>query len=670
MSLFLQQPWLTPLLALAALPLLVHLLSRTRPPVYRFSNLEFLQRVIRRTARFRKPKDWLLLVLRTLAITALAATFLGPLLVARHGALPGEKRSVILLVDRSASMAARSGAATRFEAAVLAARETLDTLRPDSANIIWIDEEPTAVFPEPAPNLSFLKESLGLASAKQESGALARAWEMALRQITSSSGRKELVVISDFQTSAWKNFELTAPENIQVRTIPIHSDDTTNLAVTSLVVTPPEPVAGQDASVLCRVRNFSPEARRSTLTLDASGSHQSKTLELQPWSETEASFTIRCPIAGLLSLTASLESDGFPGDDRRFAAVRVRESLRMAVAGVTDAPEAKIARALADALPWLDAIDCPDPSNPPPCDLLLIPGWKGGNADQLRALADRGTTVFVFPLSTCPVEGLITLTGSKVDGVAASMANESNPEGWKATPSEGVEAFALFASGEFGNPLAGTTRQRIRIPEAVAAKTTVLGVFSDGRPALLSLPTSSAPILVCALALDPKEGDWTQQPTFLPAFAELILHTRTKQSKDHFEVVPGSIPSWSPTDPAQAATLTLQHPTGSLLTLERITDAHGTLWKSTQPTTPGIYSWLISGQPVHLTVANFPEAESDLRCLPEPPAIQAAGVKRSTLARATTIDQGLPLWPLLAACALLILLIEPLIASAPVTKSS
>ena len=65
MSLFFQQPWLFPLLALAGLPLLVHLLSRTRPPVYRFSNLEFLQRVIRRTARFRRPQEFRLRITRT-----------------------------------------------------------------------------------------------------------------------------------------------------------------------------------------------------------------------------------------------------------------------------------------------------------------------------------------------------------------------------------------------------------------------------------------------------------------------------------------------------------------------------------------------------------------------------------------------------------------------------
>jgi len=279
MSLLFQQPWLIPLLALAGLPLIVHLLSRTRPPVYRFSNLEFLQRVVRRTARFRRPKDWLLLALRTLAIAALASAFLGPLLFSKSGILPGEKRTVILLVDRSASMAARDGAATRFEAAVLAAGEALDNLRPDAANLVWIDASPAAIFPEPAPNRTFLSESLEQASARPEPGALARAWELALRQCAVGTGRKELVVISDFQSSAWKNFDTTVPADVNVRAISVAHGDSANVAVSSLVASPAEPVAGQETTVICRVRNFSGEARRTTLSLDAGGSNQSRPVD-------------------------------------------------------------------------------------------------------------------------------------------------------------------------------------------------------------------------------------------------------------------------------------------------------------------------------------------------------------------------------------------------------
>ncbi len=669
MSLFFQQPWLLPLLALAGLPLLVHLLSRTRPPVYRFSNLEFLQRVVRRTARFRKPKDWLLLAMRTLAVAALAAAFLGPLLLSKNGMLPGEKRTLVLLVDRSASMAARDGAATRFEAAVLAARKTLDTLRPEAANLVWIDAEPAAIFPEPAPNRAFLGESLEQAGARPEPGALARAWELALRQCAVGTGRKELVVISDFQSSAWKNFDATVPPGVNARAISVARGDSPNVAVSSLVASPAEPVAGQEATVLCRVRNFSAEARRATLSLDAGGPRQSRQIDLPAWGTAEAAFTIRCPAAGLLPLTASLDDDPFPGDDRCHAVLRVRESLRMAVAAPASSPESRVARSLADSLPWLDAVECPDAANPPPADVLLVPAWKGGDPEKLRALAGRGTTLIVFPSPGISAKSLADLTGTVAESADGPLTLETRPEGWQAAPVEGKPAFALFASGEFGNPLAGVTRQRLRLPSGVAAKGEMLGRFADGTPALLVFSTAAAPVIVSNLSLDPAASDWTSRAAFLPGFAELLLHTRPKISANPFTIEPGSLPAWSPADPSQAATLTLASPAGKTLALERKTSATGPLWQSSEPAVPGIYSWLVSGQPVHQSVANFPESESDLRVLPEPPAFGPGGQTEKSMARAAMLDGGLPLWPWLVALALLVLLLEPLIASPSAPKS-
>jgi Aerotolerance regulator N-terminal/von Willebrand factor type A domain len=670
MSLFFSQPWLLPLLALAGLPLLVHLLSRTRPPVYRFSNLDFLQRVVKRTARFRKPKDWLLLALRTLAIAALLVAFLRPLLLSKNAPLPGEKHSVILLVDRSASMAARDGATTRFESAVLAAREALDSLRPDAANLVWIDAEPSAIFPEPAPNRSFLAESLEKSSARPESGALARAWELALRQCAVGAGRKELIIISDFQASAWEKFDTTVPAGITVRAISVAKGDSANVAVSSLVASPAEPVAGQEITVLARVRNFSGEVRRSNLLLDAAGSHQSRLVDLPAWGSAEAAFTVRCPAAGLLALTASLEDDAFPGDDHCHSVLHIRESLRMAVATQPDSPEARVAHSLANSLLWLDVVECPDANHPPPCDVLLVPAWKGDGPAKLRALSSRATTLIVFPAAGISARALADLTGNSADAADGIITLEARPEGWQATPVEGHPMFALFASGEFGNPLAGMTRQRLRLPSSIISKGEILGSFSDGTPALVSFPTPSAPIILSSLPLDLAQGDWTTRATFLPGFAEMILHSRPRISANPFAVEPGSFPAWSPADSSQATTLTLSDPTGKLLPLEQKTGVTGPIWRSSVPAVPGIYSWLVSGLAVHHSVVNFPESESDLRVLPQLPSFGIGQKPSDSLARSAALDQGLPLWPWLVGLALLVLLVEPLIAAPTVPKIS
>ena len=60
-------------MAAAAVPLLVHLFARSRPREREFSSLIFLRRAVKRHVRLRRPKDWLLLAVRTLAAACLAA---------------------------------------------------------------------------------------------------------------------------------------------------------------------------------------------------------------------------------------------------------------------------------------------------------------------------------------------------------------------------------------------------------------------------------------------------------------------------------------------------------------------------------------------------------------------------------------------------------------------
>ncbi|MCW1885695.1 BatA and WFA domain-containing protein [Luteolibacter flavescens] len=652
MSLFFQHPALFGLLALAGVPLLVHLLARAKPPQYRFSNIEFLKKVQRLTSRFRKPKDWLLLALRTLALVALAAAFLGPLLLSKNAALPGEKRSVVLLIDRSASMAAKEGAASRFEAACAAAGEILDASRPDLANIIWIDAAPDAVFPDLAPNRDFLTEELAKATARPEPGAIDAAIDLALRQLREAGGRRELHVISDFQASAWQHFAPVIPDGIDLRMVPVAKEDVPNLAVTSLVALPTSPVAGQQMVVQCRVANPSREARRISLTLDAGGSRQSQPLDLPPQGEAEAAFSVRCASSGLMPLTAEIDADGFPGDDRRHAVVRVRESLRLAIAAPEGDAASGTLEQVARAVPWLDAVPGVDLEKLPPSEFLYIPGWTGDAADRLREIAANGTAVIVHASPDCPASSVEALLG----GAAAEsgpLGLESSDQGWEASPAGDHAAFKLFAGGEFGNPLGGRFRQRLRIAPSESA--TTIASFSDGKPALIE--AKDRPLLVSNLSLDPAASTWSREPAFLPAFAELLLHLMPRQTAEAFTVEPGGVISWTNPSADTAATPVLESPDGSRPEIL----ANGATWQSPAPAVPGIHRWLVSDQPVHLIAVPFPESESLLRPLDTPPSAGPA-VANSDIARRAALDQGLPLWPWLIAAALLLLLTEGVIA--------
>lgn len=147
MTLLFQSPLLLGLLALALVPALVHLLSRSRPREMIFPHVRFLKMIQRQTARVKTPRDRWLLLLRTLALLCLAAAFSMPFLVGKNAALPGEDSTVLILMDRSASMAAREEAGSRLEVASTLAEKYLSDTKPTQANLIWIDSQPSALSP-------------------------------------------------------------------------------------------------------------------------------------------------------------------------------------------------------------------------------------------------------------------------------------------------------------------------------------------------------------------------------------------------------------------------------------------------------------------------------------------------------------------------------------------
>lgn len=653
MSLLLQNPAFLPLLALAGVPILVHLISKAKPPEYRFSDIAFLRKIITTTARFKKPKDYLILALRTLAFLALAAAFLLPLLLSENSPLPGEKRTMVLVIDRSASMAAREGAAGRFDAATALASETLSSSRPDLANIVWIDAAPTAVFPEPAPNIDFLVDETAKAAPFPQAGAIAPAIELALRQLHDAPGRRELHIITDFQESTWKNFSPAIPKDVIVTMSKVAQTDLANLAVTSLVPVPSSPVAGQQIVVQTRVANFSAEPRRISLTLDAGGSRQSQTLELPANGEAEAAFSVRVANPGLLPLTAEIDADAFPGDDRRHSVIRVRESLRLAIAAPENDPATTTLAKVADAIPWLELIPSADPTRLPPCEILCLPNWKGTDPAALAKLSET-LSLLVIPAPDCPAAAIAALLGEQPDPASTLFPLQTDPKGWEAVPAAAHPAFALFSGGQFGNPMAGFFRQRLKLPAYPSAE--ILASFSDNAPALIL--AKIRPILIAAFPLDPAHTTWPQESPFLPAIAEILLHLEPGAASETFAALPGDTLSW--TNPAMENSITpvLEAPDGSATPLS----SSGSTWSAQTPAIPGIHRWLVSAQPVHLTAVNFPESESDLTPLPEIPTPNDSP-NNPISSSSNPFSSGLPLWPHLLAAALLFLIAEAILAS-------
>jgi len=198
---FLNPLYLFGLLA-AGIPIVIHLLTRRRPKRIPFSSVEFLREVnVAQLRRFRL-REFLLLALRTLAIALLALALSKPALKGAVGPGAGQANSsVVLLIDRSASMGALEGKELLSARAQARARAVLESLDAgDEVQVIAFDAEPEALFPQPSPDLA----RAGAAVASIEPRPFATDLDAAvgrglavLRQ--SARVNKELYVISDLQ---------------------------------------------------------------------------------------------------------------------------------------------------------------------------------------------------------------------------------------------------------------------------------------------------------------------------------------------------------------------------------------------------------------------------------------------------------------------------------------
>src|SRR5438477_11821426 len=96
--------------ALAA-PIAIHLLTRPRPIRLPLSTIRFVREAVeQKRARYRL-RDWIVLILRTLAVAIIAIAFARPMLGSKSiQNTPTDGKVVrIVILDQSLSMAASSG---------------------------------------------------------------------------------------------------------------------------------------------------------------------------------------------------------------------------------------------------------------------------------------------------------------------------------------------------------------------------------------------------------------------------------------------------------------------------------------------------------------------------------------------------------------------------------
>ncbi len=234
-----------------AVPVVIHLLFRQKTRNLAIGSIRFLHQVVREHRRRRRVRQWILLALRMLAVLLLALLFARPYWDASQRR--GFDQEVVLLVDRSASMAAKNGRGeASFERALTKLRAELSLL--DVNVVLHIGLSDISGVKE----ISVEKLNAAATTAAASDFGLALAWA---RDVLAQSQRssKRIVLISDLQRTGLRQTTLDQlPEEIELQLHDVGETLARNVAIESVVAVHTEIRPDAEVRVRVIVRNHGP----------------------------------------------------------------------------------------------------------------------------------------------------------------------------------------------------------------------------------------------------------------------------------------------------------------------------------------------------------------------------------------------------------------------------
>ena len=110
-----------------AVPIIIHFFNLQRPKQILFSNVAFVKEVQKNVVRKIKLRQWLLLLMRCIAVAAVVFAFAHPVWVSKENKMLRGNRSVAVVIDNSASMTAGNEKGAYLQQAISLSKSILNT---------------------------------------------------------------------------------------------------------------------------------------------------------------------------------------------------------------------------------------------------------------------------------------------------------------------------------------------------------------------------------------------------------------------------------------------------------------------------------------------------------------------------------------------------------------
>lgn len=324
-------PAMLGLVALAALPVAIHLLTRRRVRQVPFPPLRLLRGCDAGRSRRSRLRDHAILALRAIAL--LAAVLAAAGLLWRGSRTADAQRPAVVIVDASASMRQQMQDGSAWQRARALAGRLVEKLSPRPVQVLVTGTPLQRSTPEPSSNPGDALALLAETGPGFGDGAPAEALATALAALPEGG---DIHLITDCSRGSLAGIDPGAlPDNIGLQVVDC-GGGAANIAVRSIRIEPGLARVGQPCTVLAQVGNFGREPWNGQVHMQV-GSHQRlQEVTIAPGMSTWVRLSlIPQRIDHLAVQTEILHQgrlgDALPQDDLRYAAVDVVAALPCAI---------------------------------------------------------------------------------------------------------------------------------------------------------------------------------------------------------------------------------------------------------------------------------------------------------------------------------------------------
>lgn len=559
--------FLTPLLLwgtlLGAVPLIIHLLNRRRFRRVEWAPMRLLKLTVRRNRRRLQIEQWLLLLLRIalpiLLFLMLARPILDP--TGLEGwAGPGSRTSRIVLVDDSLSMGYVGEGPPAFQQAREVAATLLARARPqDRCSLVTTSMPgvPVLLEVEASRQDELASAALGLSPTETHTAwpAVFEGLNGVLESCTFPT--QQLTIITDLRRPGWD--EGVGPiarawqeRGLVVRIVDVGADGDRagNLAVETLEPLDRTILADAESRWMATIRNDSPRTitgASAILRVDDAPT-ELPLPEIAPDSVARVPISVRFPGPGPHDLAIELPDDPLPGDNRRWAAVEVKEALRIRLVdgepssepfgGEVDYLAAPLSIGVGDADAWRVEVVQEDDflsKRLEPPDVLILANVAAPTpeqADRLIRLVRDGMGLMIFAGARMDIGSYHDLLDRDEARLLPARMRAMVDQEIRGVIIEPVRPSPLEALLEL-RPSAlerVAARQIMTVEEPTedsGGEVRVLARWNDPErsPAVIERIVGEGRVLLWTTTADRDGNDWPVEPSFVLAIREAVRGT-------------------------------------------------------------------------------------------------------------------------------------------------